>query len=177
MNVDLPWNPSKLEQRIGRIKRFGQLRDRVDMLSLVYEGSRDEVVYDRLSERMKDRFDIFGQLPETLEDEWIDSEERLEAELRKHTDRKRRASAFDVRWGGTATRQGVDAVQAGWRPVGERVPKCWRGRTLRTRCQSDGRQILDELTFHVKNGHCEHDAFFSMFALLYQFLQMGHRPR
>nr|WP_309139784.1 helicase-related protein [Siccirubricoccus sp. G192] len=100
VNIDLPWNPSKLEQRIGRIKRFGQVRDRVDMLSLVYEGSRDEVVYDRLSERMKDRFDIFGQLPDTLDDDWIENEETLEAELRKHADRKRQASAFDVRWGG-----------------------------------------------------------------------------
>jgi superfamily II DNA or RNA helicase len=123
VNVDLPWNPSKLEQRIGRIKRFGQLRDRVDMLSLVYEGSRDEVVYDRLSERMKDRFDIFGQLPDTLEDDWIDSEERLEVELRKHTDRKRQASAFDVRWGGTATGQGVDAVQAAWQAGWETCTK------------------------------------------------------
>jgi superfamily II DNA/RNA helicase len=29
INVDLPWNPSRIEQRIGRIKRFGQRRDRV----------------------------------------------------------------------------------------------------------------------------------------------------
>ena len=123
VNLDLPWNPSKLEQRLGRIKRFGQVRSRVDMLSLVYEGSRDEVVYDRLSERMKDRFDIFGQLPDTLEDEWIDSEEKLEAELRKHADRKRQASAFDVRWGGTATGQGVDPAQAAWQAGWETCTK------------------------------------------------------
>lgn len=42
INVDLPWNPSRLEQRLGRIKRFGQRRDRVDMLNLVYQGSIDE---------------------------------------------------------------------------------------------------------------------------------------
>lgn len=114
VNIDLPWNPSKLEQRIGRIKRFGQLRDRVDMLSLVYEGSRDEVVYDRLSERMKDRFDIFGQLPDTLEDEWIENEETLEAELLKHADRRRQVSAFDVRWGGTATGEGATPEQRAW---------------------------------------------------------------
>jgi superfamily II DNA or RNA helicase len=114
VNIDLPWNPSKLEQRIGRIKRFGQLRDRVDMLSLVYEGSRDEVVYGRLSERMKDRFDIFGQLPDTLDDDWIENEETLEAELRKHADRRRQASAFDVRWGGTATGEGATQEQRAW---------------------------------------------------------------
>ena len=123
VNLDLPWNPSKLEQRLGRIKRFGQVRSRVDMLSLVYEGSRDEIVYDRLSERMKDKFDIFGQLPDTLEDEWIDSEERLEAELLKHADRKRQLSAFDVRWGGTATGQGVDPAQAAWQAGWETCTK------------------------------------------------------
>lgn len=114
VNVDLPWNPSKLEQRIGRIKRFGQVRDRVDMLSLVYEGSRDEVVYNRLSERMKDRFDIFGQLPDTLDADWIENEETLETELRKHADRRRQASAFDVRWGGTATGEGATEDQREW---------------------------------------------------------------
>jgi hypothetical protein len=28
-DVDLPWNPARLEQRLGRIKRIGQLRDTV----------------------------------------------------------------------------------------------------------------------------------------------------
>ena len=114
INVDLPWNPAKLEQRLGRIKRFGQVRDTVGMLNLVYGGSRDEAVYNRLSARMKDRFDVFGQLPDTLDDEWIDDEERLEAELRKYADRRKRANAFDIRWGGTATGEALQAEQKAW---------------------------------------------------------------
>lgn len=35
INIDLPWNTSRLQQRIGRIQRFTQTRDRVDMLTLV----------------------------------------------------------------------------------------------------------------------------------------------
>lgn len=123
INIDLPWNPSKLEQRIGRIKRFGQARKVVDMLNLVYEGSRDEVIYDRLSSRMKDRFDIFGQLPDTLDDEWIEDEERLEEELQKYADRRKRANAFDIRWGGTATGATLKAEQKAWQDNWETCAK------------------------------------------------------
>ena len=53
INIDLPWNPSRLEQRLGRIKRFGQARKFVDMLNLVYSDTQDEKVYNVLSERLK----------------------------------------------------------------------------------------------------------------------------
>ena len=76
INVDLPWNPSRLEQRIGRIKRYGQTRDRVDMLNLVYKSTNDEKVYQALSRRMKDRYDLFGSLPDTIDDGWIEDIER-----------------------------------------------------------------------------------------------------
>ncbi len=48
INVDLPCNSTKLEQRIGRIKRFGQVRDKVDMLNLENEQTVDEKIYERL---------------------------------------------------------------------------------------------------------------------------------
>ena len=38
-------------QRIGRIKRFGQTRSKVDMLNLVYADTSDEKVYRALSQR------------------------------------------------------------------------------------------------------------------------------
>jgi superfamily II DNA/RNA helicase len=69
INVDLPWNPSRLEQRIGRIKCFGQVRPKVDMLNLVYADTNDEKVYRALSQRMKDRYDLFGSPPDMIEDE------------------------------------------------------------------------------------------------------------
>lgn len=72
------------------------------------------MVYDRLSVRMRDRFDIFYQLPDVLDDEWIDTEEKLETELRKFAGRRRDVSAFDVRRGGAATGQGARAEQVAW---------------------------------------------------------------
>lgn len=60
INVDLPWNPSRLEQRLGRIKRFGQARRTVDMLNLVYHETQDEKIYQVLS-----RKDVVEKLSES----------------------------------------------------------------------------------------------------------------
>lgn len=110
INIDLPWNPSRLEQRIGRIKRFGQRRDRVDMLNLLYHGvaqqTVDEKVYAKLSERMRNRFDIFGTLPDVIDDDWIEDEEKLDERLREYTERRKRANAFDLRYAGDVTPKG-----------------------------------------------------------------------
>ena len=91
IDVDLPWNPSRLEQRIGRIKRFGQMRDKVDMANLVYHGTIDETVYEKLSSRMQDRYNIFGTLPDVIRDDWIDDIETLDEKLREFTTKKAQA--------------------------------------------------------------------------------------
>lgn len=101
INVDLPWNPTKLEQRIGRIKRFGQTRDRVDMLNLVNEKTVDEKVYQRLSERMRDRYDLFGSLPDTIKDEWIEDIETLGEKMDEYINAQRTATGFDLRYNTT----------------------------------------------------------------------------
>ncbi len=99
INVDLPWNPSRLEQRLGRIKRFGQTRLSVDMLNLVYHGTQDEKVYQALSRRLKDKYDLFGGLPDTIEDEWIESVEMLEEMMDKYVHLRQKArDAFELRY-------------------------------------------------------------------------------
>ena len=99
INVDLPWNPSRLEQRLGRIKRFGQARRKVDMLNLVYHDTQDETVYQVLSRRMKDRYDIFGGLPDTIEDDWIESREQLEKMMDEYIHLRRKArDVFEIRY-------------------------------------------------------------------------------
>ncbi|MBK1620010.1 helicase [Lamprobacter modestohalophilus] len=98
INVDLPWNPTRLEQRIGRIKRFGQVRSAVDMLNLVHQGTVDEVVYARLSERMRNRYDLFGGLPDTIRDDWIDDLETLGEKMDQYIEERRQATGFDLRY-------------------------------------------------------------------------------
>ncbi|MHB9840935.1 SNF2-related protein [Paraburkholderia terrae] len=53
VNYDLPWNPMRIEQRIGRIDRIGQKAERIIILNLFQAGTLDERVYVRLFERLK----------------------------------------------------------------------------------------------------------------------------
>lgn len=109
INVDLPWNPSRLEQRIGRIKRFGQKRSSVDMASLVYQGTVDERIYQRLSERMRDRYDVLGSLPDVIEGAWILSEREVEERLRTYTKPPSPDDIFTLRYGDF-----LDSVEKNW---------------------------------------------------------------
>jgi hypothetical protein len=52
VNYDLPWNPMKLEQRIGRVDRLGQTRPVVVILNFVYAETIDEKIYHRLYKRL-----------------------------------------------------------------------------------------------------------------------------
>jgi SNF2 family DNA or RNA helicase len=52
VNYDLPWNPMRLEQRIGRVDRLGQQSPKVVILNLVYEGTIDDLIYQRLYVRL-----------------------------------------------------------------------------------------------------------------------------
>ena len=71
VNLDLPWNPSRLEQRKGRIQRIGQIRPEVDVCNMRYAGSVEDRVRELLSERLESISRLFGQLPDTLEDVWV----------------------------------------------------------------------------------------------------------
>jgi SNF2 family DNA or RNA helicase len=51
VNYDLPWNPMKIEQRIGRLHRIGQTRE-VQVFSLCARGSAEERILDVLDRRI-----------------------------------------------------------------------------------------------------------------------------
>lgn len=66
INYDLPWNPMRLEQRIGRIDRIGQQSKKLTIINLYCE----DTIEDRVLYRLYDRIDIFkhsiGDLEEIL---------------------------------------------------------------------------------------------------------------
>lgn len=73
INLDLPWNPTRLEQRKGRIQRIGQRLETVFVYNRRYRGSIEDRVHELLSSRLKNIHSIFGQIPDTLEAAWIDT--------------------------------------------------------------------------------------------------------
>ena len=60
INYDLPWNPMKVEQRIGRIDRIGQSHAVIHVLNLCYVGSAEQIVYDRLLTRLAQAGTVVG---------------------------------------------------------------------------------------------------------------------
>jgi SNF2 family DNA or RNA helicase len=52
INYDLPWNPMKVEQRIGRIDRLGQKADQIFIWNLFHKDTVDEKIYTRLLSRL-----------------------------------------------------------------------------------------------------------------------------
>lgn len=52
VNYDLPWNPMRVEQRIGRIDRVGQKADKLSVIHIKVKGTIEERIYDRLHDRL-----------------------------------------------------------------------------------------------------------------------------
>ena len=52
INYDLPWNPMRVEQRIGRVDRLGQKSEKVLIWNLFYDETIDARIYERLYEKL-----------------------------------------------------------------------------------------------------------------------------
>jgi hypothetical protein len=71
VNYDLPWNPMRIEQRIGRVDRVGQDRD-VEIYNFAVKGTLDERILDVLEHRIQIFTETVGALDpilDSLEDE------------------------------------------------------------------------------------------------------------
>ena len=66
INYDLPWNPQRIEQRIGRCHRYGQKHDVVVVNFLNKKNAADQRVYQLLDEKFKLFHGVFGASDEVL---------------------------------------------------------------------------------------------------------------
>ena len=88
INYDLPWNPMRIEQRIGRIDRRGQKSDTVKIYNMIIEDTIDAAIYDRCLSKIGvfeasigDCSEILGDISEQISKIMFDSglteEERI----------------------------------------------------------------------------------------------------
>jgi superfamily II DNA or RNA helicase len=97
VNYDLPWNPQRIEQRIGRCHRYGQKHDVVVVNFLNRKNEADRRVFELLSEKFQLFEGVFGASDEVLGaiESGVDFEKRIAAiyqRCRKHEEIK---VAFD----------------------------------------------------------------------------------
>lgn len=61
VNYDLPWNPMRVEQRIGRLHRLGQQHD-VQIINLIAANTIEEYVLQLLDEKLRLFSDVVGDV-------------------------------------------------------------------------------------------------------------------
>ena len=79
VNYDLPWNPQRIEQRIGRCHRYGQQHDVVVVNFLNRNNAADQRVFELLSEKFRLFDGVFGASDEVLGsiESGVDFEKRI----------------------------------------------------------------------------------------------------
>ena len=85
VNYDLPWNPQRIEQRIGRCHRYGQKFDVVVVNFLNKKNAADQRVYQLLDEKFRLFNGVFGASDEVLGtiESGVDFEKRIVAIYQK----------------------------------------------------------------------------------------------
>jgi len=68
INYDLPWNPMRVEQRIGRIDRIGQKFDKLHIFNLCIAGSIEDRIYLKLYQKLNIFENSIGELEPILGD-------------------------------------------------------------------------------------------------------------
>ena len=79
VNYDLPWNPQRIEQRIGRCHRYGQKNDVVVINFLNRKNAADRRVYELLDQKFRLFDGVFGSSDEILGslESGVDFEKRI----------------------------------------------------------------------------------------------------
>jgi SNF2 family DNA or RNA helicase len=97
INYDLPWNPQRIEQRIGRCHRYGQKHDVVVINFINRKNAADARIYELLDQKFKLFKGVFGASDEVLGaiESGVDFEKRISEILLKCRTTGEINSAFD----------------------------------------------------------------------------------
>jgi ERCC4-related helicase len=98
VNYDLPWNPQRIEQRIGRCHRYGQKHDVVVVNFLNKANAADQRVYELLAEKFQLFNGVFGASDEVLGaiESGVDFERRIAEIYQKCRTEEQISTSFDA---------------------------------------------------------------------------------
>jgi adenine-specific DNA-methyltransferase len=98
VNYDLPWNPQRIEQRIGRCHRYGQQHDVVVVNFLNRRNEADRRVFELLSEKLRLFDGVFGASDEVLGalESGVDLERRIARVYQECRTAQEIRAAFDA---------------------------------------------------------------------------------
>lgn len=98
INYDLPWNPQRIEQRIGRCHRYGQKHDVVVVNFVNRKNAADQRVYELLDVKFKLFTGVFGASDEILGsiESGVDFEKRIAAIYQSCRTEEEINTAFDT---------------------------------------------------------------------------------
>ncbi|QLC35678.1 DEAD/DEAH box helicase family protein (plasmid) [Halarchaeum sp. CBA1220] len=65
VNYDLPWNPTRIDQRIGRLHRYGQ-QETVEIRNLFFKDTRESIILERLLEKIDEIEETLGMSSDVL---------------------------------------------------------------------------------------------------------------
>ena len=97
VNFDLPWNPQRVEQRIGRCHRYGQRHDVVVVNFINRRNEADQRVFELLAEKFRLFDGVFGSSDEVLGalESGVDIERRIAQVYRSCRSPEQITAAFD----------------------------------------------------------------------------------
>ncbi|MST90220.1 hypothetical protein FYJ79_11710 [Sharpea azabuensis] len=102
INVDVPWTPARLEQRIGRIARLGQVADEVDIYNVWYPNSVEAKMYSRIQKRLIGANIAIGEFPdvvaENIKHAILQNEKDDSLEMLKNIRNDMQKDALDKLW-------------------------------------------------------------------------------